>query len=235
MNKNPLINVCCEIRFDSKQNESDVCNLLKDCINKKHLFKTNFVQQEVIKLPEEVRNQSGHLKCSPHYVIEEDSRVLGVGPHVLLMGTECYQGIGDFSSFVKEGIDVLKECNISSVNQIRLVYINRIDDSITESTNLHIAINDESVKLNDDYEFHIEYEMSENCRIALRICNNNAYIPGKDDESSFSVVDLRAKYDIRESSEIYDKLIEAHDNIKMVFKKVMNQEYLKTKWGLNDL
>lgn len=235
MNRNPLMMVSCEIRFDSDLSESEVCNRLKSCIEKKCSLKQQFVKQGVMELPEKIREQSGPLKYAPHFLVEDGAEIFGVGPHVLLIETELYQGFEKFASFVKKAIDALDECDFRRINQIRLIYVNRIDDPIADATNLHIAIDGTDLKSVDDFTFHIEYVMSSVCRVALRVCNNNAYIPGNDEDASFSVVDLRAKYDMGGSFDIYDKLIESHDFVKTIFTKVINKEYMKKKWGINVL
>ena len=136
-----------------------------------------------------------------------------------------------FISFVKKGVDVLLESSDNHIFQIRLAYINRIDDNIAESTNLCCSINGNILNESEDYTFHIEYEMSEECNIAVRFCNKNAVLPENDNETVFSVVD--AEYDVNDTNQVYEALKKTHNFIKIVFNKVMKQRYLKEKWGIN--
>lgn len=233
MKNNPLINVSCEIRFDSSFEDSNVCDSLKDCINKRGMFQNKFVEQEITTLPDRIRRESKHLRYVPYHLIEENDKTLGIGPHVLLAEKREYIGFEDFASFVKIGIDCLSECEIKQIEQIRLIYINKIEESIAKSTDLHFAIDKKEFDIDADYTFRIKYDISEECRVILRVCNQNAFLPEQADENAFSVVDLRAIYDIKDSSNVFENLSVAHNNIKDVFRKVMKKSYLKDKWGFD--
>lgn len=234
MIKNPLMNVVCEIRFDSNQNDDDFCKFFIKKLKNSGSFKEEFVPQKIMDLPSKIRDASVHLRFAPYYLNEEKFKLFGVGPHVLFFADSGeYSGFDNFLSFVKKGAENLLKCGVDRVVQIRLAYINRIEESIAESTNLFCSINGEKLSQTEDYTFHIEYKMSEKCNVSVRFCNKNAFLPENKDDSFFSVVDFRAEYNVG-NDDIYNSLIETHNFIKSIFRKVMKKMYLESKWGLND-
>ena len=103
MKKNPLMNVVCEIRFESNQEDDVFCKSLIQNLEDRSAFKGGFVPLEIMNLPSEIRSKSGHLRFAPFYLNEDGCKSFGVGPHVLCFSDSGeYSGYNDFISFVKK-------------------------------------------------------------------------------------------------------------------------------------
>lgn len=230
--KNPILDVTCEFRFETNfPQEAAYAMLLKCFTDDENLVKDfSIVPQPVLNLPLEVRRDDQNLRFVSCYTLSNSDISIGISSFSVSYTKKNYLGFEDFRRLISTyNSQILR--NIKEIKQIRLRYVNKIDDSLLDSTNLVISIGGESFEgdKKKNFTINIEDRPLKDYSTILRLNNLNASFVSEKSERYFSVVDIDAIWEgsVRNFSQNDEILVKLNDLSEKKFTNLMKSEYLK--------
>lgn len=186
----------------------------------------------ILQVPEALRSADPNLMYQPHYVLAKGSLSLRVGPRSLLFANSgTYKGWEDFSAFIKEVLEEIRETKIIHIpERIGIRYINFFDFPILEKINFSVnhlgkTITDENTAV------RIEFKRGRFIEI-LNIANKSGLtINNRPVMGSLIDIDCIFAYESG-SSAFYDSYVgvleEGHMLEKTSFFDLLLPEFLRT-------
>lgn len=233
---NPILEVSCEFQFETSFPQEAAYAMLLKCFTDSDSKKEfSIVPQPILNLPLDVRLNDSNLKYIPCYILSNDSLTIGISSFSLMYTIKKdYLGFRSLKQIIEEKNSLI-EASVKNIKQIALRYINRIDDSLFNATNLTLSTkNGSSVENKQNFTISIEDRLDENCSTILRLNNLNTSLAGDAEKNKFSVVDIIAfNKQILENfssvSEVMDKLNGSAENI---FKSLMKKDFIKDNYDI---
>ncbi|MBF0502324.1 MAG: TIGR04255 family protein [Candidatus Riflebacteria bacterium] len=184
---NPIIQTIVDLRFRTEVPSGAVFGLVYDQLKSSY---PHFEQRPILQMPESIREKDPAFQYEPWYAGRRGSAVLSVGPRIIALTLENYNGWESFSTDLKPVLETLQK--ISLINQLERVairYVNFFPENFLEITNACITFAEEQVS-NDPVFLRTEvFKSPFKCVVQMA---NRATVQrnGKRDEGS--VIDLDA-------------------------------------------
>lgn len=231
--KNPIVEAILEIRFSSVLPDDAVFGLVYKALQEDfESFKLE--SQPILQLPEIARKEDPGLKYQPTYRLNKNNLSIGIGPRTLIFSNRMpYLGWKSFKKFVLSALNLINNSNvINKVERIGLRYINLINKSLYDTTNLKLSMCNMEENKDDVFTLRLEKQLKDKKMVIFQL-NNNVFVSINNEKSiKASIVDidsinrnLMEIEDIKKLnfSEIIDEL---HDIEKGYFFDLLNKNYL---------
>ena len=239
LEKDPIMECVSEFRFDTHLDENIAFAILLQSLKSSPKFNSfNEIPQPIMQLPPDIRRTDPQLKFQPCYLLTHDNFTIGVSSHSLLFSLKTpYSSFNEFSTLVKDALCALENKYLKGIYRVSLRYINKIQDSLFEATNLSINGIVLPVLPQNAVNLRIESLGEKSITTVLQL-NNNSLLTiiqnGKPLSSvKASVVDIDAIYNIEKSissfndEELFKALAELHEKTHSIFFDLFKPEYIK--------
>lgn len=234
LEKCPLVETILEIRFKSSLPDDAVFGVIYQSLAKAF---DKFIpqRQAILDLPEEARNFDPNMKYQPYYQLINNNLSIGIGPRSIIFSNRApYQGWNTFRDFVLSALELIQSSTaIYEIERIGLRYINLIDKSLSETTNLNISLCGTTKDPGDVSTLRIEKNL-ENKKLIIFQLNDNVLISINNAPSrKASMIDIDAisnnsfnftNTNLQDISVVLDDL---HKIEKKHFFDLLDKDYLK--------
>lgn len=214
-----------EIRFDSDFPEDAIFGVLYEKFKEQY---ANVEQLPILQLPQVVRSQDPNLIYAPHYKLTHENTTIQIGPKVFSLA-RAGEYIG-WDVFYDEIIDIynkVEETNIiSKLQRVALRYIN-----IFENMNIldHAAFKaylGSNILNGEKINFSAEIP-SEKSVLQLKIINAAEFIISNNAIRG-SIIDIDSPVNRDDFDSFSDAIKYSHEQEKILFYKVLGEDFIKT-------
>lgn len=241
LSKDPIMECVSEIRFETNYPEEIASALLYQKLKEAKQFSNySFISQPIMQLPTDLRKFDPQLKYQPSYMVVSNQMSIGIGSNSILFSIKKpYKTFEWLEKQIIETLNLFEANFIKSLTRISLRYINKIEDSLFDSTELKFSYPSFENK-NNIFSFRNEDKTSDDI-ISILQCKNNVKIFDDKDKiisENSSIVDIDAIYNFEGIDKldieiIKEKLsllrIKTHD----LFFKLFKTAYIKENFDEN--
>jgi len=223
----PILEAIVEVRFEPDIPEEAVFGIVYQSFKKDY----NHVQVEnlpILQVPEAVLRKDPNLKYKPHYRLQRNGLILGLGPRVWsLSNASGYLGWAKYSEALLDTIDRISSASIMKAPlRFGLRYINAFDDDIFDNITLKVSHDDGPFSCD---QLAIRAQVPTGDFTTTLQISNRASFKSNGGQNVGSVIDL----DIWTESEV-EKLLtgprefieKSHAEEKKLFFSLLTEEFL---------
>lgn len=193
LEKCPLVETILELRFKSSLPDDAVFGVVYQALSKKFDTFTP-KRQGILDLPEEARNFDPNMKYQPYYQLVNDNLSIGIGPRSIIFSNRApYKGWDFFKDFVISALELVKSSSaVHEIERIGLRYINLIDKSLSETTNLNISLCGMLKESSDVSTLRLEKIIDANKMIIFQLNDNVLISINNSPAKKASMIDIDA-------------------------------------------
>ncbi|MDM8568357.1 TIGR04255 family protein [Thiotrichales bacterium HSG1] len=221
----PIIEAIFEIRFDSKLPEDAIFGIFYNKFQDKY---QKVEQLPILQLPQVVRTQDMNLIYAPHYRLLNENMNIQIGPKIFsLANVGEYIGWDNFLEQIQETYEKVEETGVlSNINRISLRYINFFKNvNIIMDTSFKASIGDEILN-NEKINFIAEISSGKSIQ-NLKIINS-AEVVLSEKKIKGSIIDIDTAVNLTDFENFLSAINYAHDKEKMLFYKVLGEQFINT-------
>lgn len=231
LEKVTLVEVVAEFRYKNSKNIED---LFFDIFSKLKPDGYEHSKLPIMELPPVVRDNDPNFTYQAYYTIQKGKYHVNIGPRVLSFNIKgYYPGWSEYKGFILSNIEkfssVLDTWELERTSMRYIDFFEKVD--IFDQLNIVLTFPDglcESDQQNGAKVLLNEIYCNENVMVRMQIANNSEVAQEGDAENRVgSIFDLDA-YSIDLKSSVDSTLEELHDKNKVMFFRLLKDEFLRT-------
>jgi len=228
LNKSPIVDSICEIRFDSSLPMDIVPGSITSAL--KELNISEIEKLPILQIPESVREVDSTLIYAPYYKAKIGDATLQFGARMIAVSSPMpYIGWALFLPIIESVLnEVLKTDIIGQVKRVAIRTVNFFEEDILKNLKFTVT----SPILSKKTQYHYTENYGDNDFVVRTTIANNARRPVSKDEIVLgSVLDLDSYIEKNINAElplIMSHISTTHDKGKNIFFDLLNDEFLES-------